>query len=162
MEEKPSYLIRADEMSAKEESTSHPWNPNSLVIGTQLGKLAGLKRTGVNILRIPPGKESFIYHSHEREEEWIFILSGKGKADINGKEYEINPSDFMGFPTPGVAHHLRNPFDEDLVYLVGGENLDIEIGDFPNLGKRMIRYPNSRFEIFDCKYKSDFSPLKEE
>jgi uncharacterized cupin superfamily protein len=38
---------------------------------------------------------------------------------------------FMGFPTPEVAPHLRNPYGEDLVYLVGGENHDVEIADFP-------------------------------
>ena len=35
----------------------------------------------------------------------------------------------MGFPTPSEAHHLRNPHDEDLVYLVGGE-LDLPTDAF--------------------------------
>jgi len=29
--------------------------------------------------------------------------------------------DFMGFPAPSVGHHLRNPFDADLIYLMGGD-----------------------------------------
>lgn len=41
----------------------------------------------------------------------------------------------MGFPTPSVPHHLRNIGDEDLVYLVGGENLEVEVADFPRLKK---------------------------
>ena len=42
-------------------------------------------------------------------------------AEIDGGEHEVGPGDFMGFPTPSLGHHLRNPFDEDLVYLMGGE-----------------------------------------
>jgi uncharacterized cupin superfamily protein len=38
-----------------------------------------------------------------------------------------------------VVHHLRNPFAEELVYLMGGENLEFEIEDFPTVGKRMLR-----------------------
>lgn len=156
MSQPPAYLVRAGEMSASERTSSHPWNANSLLIRTSLSSLTGLRRTGVSIARIPPGKESFVYHSHEREEEWIFIISGKGKADIDGNEYEVCSGDFMGFPTPGVAHHLRNPFDDDLVYLMGGENLDIEIADFPTLGKRAIRYRTKDAEVFDYEDRKGF------
>jgi len=53
-------------------------------------------------------------HSHQHEEEWLYILSGRGIAEIDGEELEVGPGDFMAFPTPSVAHHLTNPFDEKL------------------------------------------------
>ena len=53
------------------------------------------------------------------------MLSGRGIARIDDHEYEVSAGDFMGFPTPSVAHHLTNPFDEDLTYLMGGESLDV-------------------------------------
>jgi uncharacterized cupin superfamily protein len=99
----------------------------------------GLERIGVNLGRLPFGKESFVYHSHQFEEEFIYIISGKGVAEIDGEEYEVGAGDFMGFPTPSVAHHLRNPNQEDLVYLVGGQRRQMEIADFPHLKKRMFR-----------------------
>ena len=68
-----------------------------------------LVRTGVNIGRVPPGKESFVYHAHHREEEWIYVLAGKGIAEIDDQEFEVEPGDFMAFPAPSVAHHMRNP-----------------------------------------------------
>lgn len=142
MSSQKPFIVSAKEIAENQFSFSHPKNPNSLITGTQLGKLTGLKRTGVNLAKIPPGKESFIYHSHYCEEEWIYIISGKGIAEIDDREFEVNPGDFMGFPTPSVAHHLRNPYPEDLIYLMGGENLDVEIADFPRLGKRMIRRQN--------------------
>jgi len=153
-----SLLLRAEQIAANLESSSHPWNPNSELLGFQLGRMVGLKRTGVNFVRIPPGKESFVYHSHHREEEWIYILSGHGVAEIGEEEFEVNSGDFMGFPTPSVAHHLRNTGDEDLLYLTGGENLDVEIADFPRLGKRMLRHGDT-VEIYDFSDAKPFEAL---
>jgi uncharacterized cupin superfamily protein len=156
MEER-RFIVRADEIAGRARAFSHPWNPNSEMVGARLGARVGLLRTAVNWVRVPAGKESFIYHSHYREEEWIYILSGRGVAEIDGEEFEVAAGDFMGFPTPGVAHHLRNPFDEDLVYLVGGENLDVEIADFPRLGRRMIRR-GQEVEIYDVSDARGFGP----
>ena len=157
MQDRPE-LLRAADSAAKMGSHAHPWNPKSEMVGVQLGRLAGLKRTGVSLARIPPGKESFVYHSHAREEEWLYILSGTATAEIDGKDYEVGPGDFMGFPTPSVAHHLRNTGDEDLVYLMGGENRDAEIADFPKLGKRMVRV-GDKVEVYDLDAARPFGPL---
>jgi len=156
-ETKPS-LLRARDIAESAQTFSHPWNPNSLISGVQLSRLVGLQRTGVSLARIPPGKESFVYHLHQREEEWLYILSGRGIAEIDGAEVEVGPGDFMGFPTPSVAHHLRNPFAEDLVYLMGGEHLDVEIADFPHLGKRMVRR-GENIEIYKLSEAKAFGPL---
>jgi uncharacterized cupin superfamily protein len=143
MDDRKSFFLSSAQITSNMHTFSHPLNPKSEISGTFLGRAVGLKRTGVNFAKIAPGKESFIYHSHYCEEEWIYILSGHGVADIDGEEFAVNPGDFMGFPTPSVAHHLRNTSDLDLVYLMGGENLDVEIAEFPNLGKRMLRRGDS-------------------
>jgi uncharacterized cupin superfamily protein len=160
MTDKKIFLLRAREIAEQEATFSHPWNPNSSITGTQMSRLVGLKRVGVSLAKIPPGKESFIYHAHDREEEWIYIISGRGIAEIDDEEFEVSAGDFMGFPTPSVAHHLRNPFDEELVYLMGGENLDVEIADFPRLGKRMLRRPEN-VEIYDISSAKSFGPLED-
>lgn len=154
-------LIRAADIAAKAGTHSHPWNPKSEMKGVQLARETGLKRIGVSVATIPPGKESFVYHSHEREEEWLYILSGTGTAEIDGEEYEVGPGDFMGFPTPSVAHHLRNGGSEDLVYLMGGENRDVEIATFPRLGKKMVRVGES-VEIYNVDDARDFGPLPQD
>jgi uncharacterized cupin superfamily protein len=134
----PRPLVRSRDRDP-EETYSHPFNPSSLVHGASLSQSAGLERIGVHLVRVPAGKESFAYHRHHGEEEWLYILSGRGIAEIDGEEHEVGAGDFMGFPAPSVAHHLRNPFDEDLVYLMGGERKEVEIADFPRLNKRMVR-----------------------
>ncbi|WP_225889495.1 cupin domain-containing protein [Halomicronema hongdechloris] len=117
--------------------------------------LAGSDGGGLGSCRIPPGKESFIYHAHSNEEEWIYILSGHGIAEIGDAEQEVGPGDFMGFSLPQLAHHLRNPGDQDLVYLVGGEQVNIDVGTFPRHGKRAIR-EGSRAYLVDESALSDF------
>jgi uncharacterized cupin superfamily protein len=151
--EKKPALLRAADMRAREESASHPWNPNSDVRGVRLGVPTGLTRTGVNLYRVAPGKESLIYHAHYYEEEWIYIV---------GAEYEVGPGDFMGFAADGtnaIAHHMRNPFAEELVYLCGGEHRELDVAEFPRQGWRAVRRDNGvdLYKIADVK--KPFPPL---
>lgn len=150
-------LRAADQPKHEEKPFSHPLNPNSSIGGVMLSRLVGMRRCGVSLARVAPGKESFAYHSHQREEEWIYILSGRGVAEIDGQEHEVGPGDFMGFPAPSVAHHLRNPFAEELVYLMGGESLDVEVAEFPRLGKRMVRC-GEKIELYDLADAKPFAP----
>jgi len=157
--DKPSLnIVRAADIAAHAQEFSHPWNPQSLMRGTQLARGVGLKRTGVNFKRVPPGKESFVYHSHRYEEEWIYVLSGSATARIDGTEYPVGPGDFIGFPTPSVAHLLRNTGSEDLVYLAGGENREFEIAEFPTLRRRMVR-TGDQVAIYDDADAKAFGPL---
>jgi uncharacterized cupin superfamily protein len=125
--------------------------------GTQLARSVGLKRSGVNFIRVPPGRESYVYHSHRFEEEWIYLLSGSAMALIDGVEYPVSAGDFIGFPAPSVAHLLRNPGPDDLVYLVGGENREVEVADFPGLGKRTVR-TGQQLEVYDTDDAQAFGP----
>ncbi|MEO0759266.1 MAG: cupin domain-containing protein [Cyanobacteria bacterium J06648_16] len=138
-EEQHSLLKKSDINSINEIEFRHPLNPNSEIYLRALGSTVGFKRIGVSMARVPPGKESFIYHAHHNEEEWIYILSGRGVVEIDDMEYEVAPGDFMGFGIPQPPHHLRNPFKEDLVYLMGGEKVRFDVGVFPRLDKRAIR-----------------------
>ena len=133
------HLYRKSEIEANEFAFTHPWNPNSRIEGTHLSELGGLERSGVSIVRVPPGRDSLVYHSHHREEEWIYILSGRARMRIDGAEDELAAGDFVAFPTPSVAHNLSNPFDDVVVYLVGGEHADAEVADFPDHDRRMVR-----------------------
>jgi uncharacterized cupin superfamily protein len=157
--DKPSLnIVRAADIAAHAQQFSHPWNPRSEMHGTQLARSVGLKRTGVNFIRVPAGRESYVYHSHRLEEEWIYILAGIGIALIDEVEYEIASGDFIGFPAPSVAHLLRNPGPGDLVYLCGGENREFDVAEFPRLGKRMVR-TGQHVEIYDDQDASPFGPL---
>jgi uncharacterized cupin superfamily protein len=128
----------AELAAAPEVHIRHPFNPGSDVYLRPLGRPTGLKRLSLSLARVPPGKESFIYHAHERDEEFLYIISGHGRALIGDEVFEVGPGDFMAFPTPSIAHHMLNPYEEDLVYLMGGEHSGFDIGTFPRVGKRVI------------------------
>jgi uncharacterized cupin superfamily protein len=154
--DKPNLnIVRAADIAAHAQEFSHPWNPLSELRGTQLARSVGLKRTGVNFIRVPPGKESFVYHSHQYEEEWVYVLAGRAIALIDEVEYEIATGDFIGYPAPSVAHLMRNPGPDDLVYLSGGEHREFEVADFPRLGKRMVR-TGERVDVYDI---ADAKPM---
>jgi uncharacterized cupin superfamily protein len=134
-----SHLFTAAQIRTEPEAPiAHPLNPKSEVYLRRLSARVGLGRAHVYLSRVPPGQESFAYHAHKGDEEWIYILSGRGRAEIGDKVFEVGPGDFMGFPTPSVGHHLTNPYDEDLVYLMGGERGRTEVAEFAKAGKHAI------------------------
>ena len=116
----------------------HPFNPASEMIMLPLGRSAGMQRLGVNLIRIPPGKESFIPHAHSVQEEFVFVLEGAGEVVLDGVAHAIGPGDFVGFPTDGVVHSVVSKGPGDLLYLTGGENSRVEVADMPTIGKTTI------------------------
>lgn len=157
MEQHLPSLVRASQIAALPEFPfRHPLNPKSEIYLRSLNGLTGLERIGLNIGRLPPGAESFAYHYHHYEEEFVYILSGRGVAEIGEETYEVGPGDFMAFPTAPVGHHLQNPFDTDLVYLMGGESRGFEICEFPRLRKRAIFEKGSAPYIIDVAATQPF------
>ncbi len=154
MTDVPKRIVRAAEMPNAAQTFSHPLNPDSAISFVQLSPLTALTRLGVSLARVPPGKEGFAYHRHDREEEWVYILEGAGESDIDDVVERVGPGDFLGYPA-GVAHTLRNVGDGDLVYLMGGERLFTEVADFPRHGKRLVRH-GDRVELVD---ESAFTPF---
>jgi uncharacterized cupin superfamily protein len=161
MTEQQHPLLKASDIDSMAEfEFHHPLNPNSEVYLRALGGAVGFERIGVSLARIPPGKESFIYHAHHNEEEWIYILSGRGIAEIGDGEYEVKPGDFMGFGLPQPPHHLRDPFNEALVYLMGGEKVCFDVGVFPRLSKRIIRDGETAYIVDDSSLQNFWSMVE--
>ena len=89
MSEEPESLLRAEAVEKAEEvRVQHPLNPQSEVYIRSMSEVVGMTRVGVHIARVPPGKESMEYHTHHYEEEFLYILTGRGLADIDGQEIE--------------------------------------------------------------------------
>lgn len=152
----PRVLVRVAERGEPDQS-SHPYNPRSEIHGWLLSRPAGLGRIAVNLAWLPAGKESFAYHRHWREEEWVYVLAGRGVAEVEEAEHEVGPGDFLGFP-PGTAHHLRAAPGERLEFLMGGEVVeDVEVADFPRLRRRMAR-SGPRFAVYPMEAEVPFLP----
>jgi quercetin 2,3-dioxygenase len=140
-----SLLFTSSERAAEpEESGGHPLNPRCELHGWKLGARTGLRRLGVNLVRVPAGKESSILHVHHAEEELAYVLSGRGVAELGDARVEIGPGDFLGFPTSTIAHNLVAAGPHDLVFLAAGEHRAVEVGEFPGEGKRYAKFPGGR------------------
>lgn len=139
MAEKKLVWTAGEVESIDEVDFAHPLNPNSGASFRSLSELVGLQRIGFHMIRLPPGKEANEYHTHRFEEEFYYVLAGRGVILADGGEHEVGPGAFMGFPAPSAAHLMTNPFDEDLVYLVGGERREFEMAEFPRHDKAVVR-----------------------
>ena len=156
MEEK-TQIVRAEKALEFRHTVSHLWNPEAIVPATQLDRLVGLERSRVNLVRITPGGAASLYHAHQCEEEWIYVLQGQGILEIDGTEHLLGPGDFAGLTAPAPPNQLRNPFAKSLVCLMGGERRDVDIADFPRIGKRMFRR-GDHMEVYDTADAEEVAP----
>jgi uncharacterized cupin superfamily protein len=137
--------MTAAEIAALPERVAvHPLNPRAVRHTKALAAAVGCIHLGVHWVRVEPGQDSTAYHRHCAEEEFIYILSGRGMATIGGESMEIGPGDFMGFPPNSPPHKMSNPFEADLVYLMGGTNLDYDLCEYPEAGQRLYRVGDRR------------------
>ncbi len=133
-------LLRAADIQAiPEQARVHALDSQSVRHTRSLGDAVGLATIGVHLVRLKSGKTSSVYHFHHHDEEWIYVLAGRGVAEIGDEKLEVGPGDFLGFVAGSLPHSLTNPNREDLVYLVGGNRLPFDICDYPRIRKRRYR-----------------------
>jgi len=138
-------LIPAEEVTKLKESINiHRFNEKAIRHTKSLGDLVGLSKFGIHLVRIAPGDETTQYHVHQLEEEFIYILSGRGVSDIGDERFEVGPGDFMGFRAGHLPHTMFNPFKADLVYLMGGNRFSQDICDYPRIKRRLYRIEGQR------------------
>jgi uncharacterized cupin superfamily protein len=97
-----------------------------------LGDLFGLKNFGVNLTRLMPGGESALLHRHSKQDEFIFVMDGEPTLVTDEGEMELGPGMCAGFPAQGIAHHLINRTEKDVVYLEIGDRTKGDEGSYPN------------------------------
>ena len=138
MTDKPFPLLTAKAISETDEVEHiHQLNKNAIRHTRSIGDILGLEHLGVHLVRIEPGNDTTQFHFHHQDEEFVYILEGKGTAEIGDEQIEIKAGDFMAFTQNSLPHCMHNSSDEDLVYLMGGTRSDIDICDYPKLNRRM-------------------------
>jgi len=141
-----THLFRAaDRATLPEVSSTHQFNANAIRHVRTITQQAGLKRTGLHIVRLTTGHESTEHHSHTNDEEFLVVLSGHGIANIGNESFDIGPGDLMAFPAGSPAHSMSNPFDEDLVYVMGGERNSNDVVHYPRLERSMVKTNDNRY-----------------
>jgi uncharacterized cupin superfamily protein len=97
----------------------------------------------VELVRIPPGKSPYPYHSHSAQWEFYHVISGKGTVRHKDGTTSVEPGDAFIFE-PGEPHQLINDSAEDLVLYVVADNPIGESCHYPDTGKWLVRSPERR------------------
>ena len=97
----------------------------------------------VEILRIPPGKTPYPYHSHSAQWEFYHVISGTGAVRHAEGTTSIVAGDAFIF-LPGEPHGLINDSSADLIVYVVADNPIDESDYFPDSRKWTVRSPESR------------------
>ena len=105
----------------------------------------------VEILRIPPGKTPYPYHSHSAQWEFYHVISGGGIVRHEDGSTVIESGDAFIFP-PDQAHQMINDREIDLILCVVADNPVGESAYYPDSKKWGVRSPKRtllRSEVAD-------------
>jgi uncharacterized cupin superfamily protein len=97
----------------------------------------------VEILRVPPGKAPYPYHSHSAQWEFYHVVSGTGSVRHDDGVTAIEAGDAFLFK-PGQAHQIVNDGADDLVFYCVADNPIGESCHYPDSEKWLVRSPQRR------------------
>lgn len=99
-----------------------------------MGAATGGSDLGCSLVELPPGEASAPYHYHHGNEEALYVLSGEGTLRVDTGETDLSAGDYVAFPTgERGAHHVNNPSDEPLRYLIFSTMRDPDIVVYPEM-----------------------------
>ena len=90
----------------------------------------GCEQGGVSLQRVKPGLRLAFGHRHTRDEEVYVVVSGRGRAAIDGELVDLRPWSALRI-TPGRAHSFEASTDglELLVFRTQSEGDESEFAD---------------------------------
>ena len=135
MSENKPVAIAASDAAPRKRKSNYPEPFAARVEGREkrvLGDLFGLKNFGVNLTQLAPGAESALRHSHTKQDEFVYILSGTPTLVTDTGETPLSPGMCAGFRAGGDAHHLVNRSGEDVVYLEVGDRTPGDAAVYPD------------------------------
>jgi uncharacterized cupin superfamily protein len=97
----------------------------------------------VEILRIPPGRIAYPYHSHSAQWEFYHVISGSGVVRHNEGTTPIEAGDAFIFK-PGEPHELRNDGTQDVLLYVVADNPVGESSYLHDSKKWIVRSPDRK------------------
>jgi uncharacterized cupin superfamily protein len=122
----------------------HVLNKRAIRHGRSLGDAVGMRDMGIHLVRVAPGDLSTEYHTHYCDEEFVYILAGRGIAEIGGRKVKVGAGDFMDFTAKALPHGMSNPYKQELVYLMGGTRKAVDISEYPRSRKRAYKFDGRR------------------
>jgi RimJ/RimL family protein N-acetyltransferase len=124
---RPPFVVRSSEVPEVEDSYPAPFDTEKLAWSRELGRAGGCRSLGAHRQRLPAGRRTSFTHAHSREEELVYVLSGRPSVrwvepGKEPQEYVLQPGDLLVFPAgTALAHTVINHSEEDAELLVVGE-----------------------------------------
>ncbi len=134
--------VHLDDVS--ERDFQHAVDPGARRVMRSLSRATGLSRQAVRWTRVRLGDRSTAYHTHDRTDEWVYILAGRARVRVGEDEFEASAGDFLGHPA-GSPAHVMEPLKE-LTYLMGGQIDPDDVVTYPEAG---VRKQRGRIELLD-------------
>lgn len=131
----PSQVVHVDEVVLQD--FQHDVDSGAQrVMRSLTGAAGGLARQAVRWTRVTAGHKSTACHTHERTDEWIYVLSGRAVARVGDERFEVEAGDFLGHPAGSPPHQMRPV--TDLEYLMGGMVDPDDVVLYPEAGQRRV------------------------
>ena len=109
---RPDCVVNVDALPAEKRPRHLPSGFVSSRVRA-LSKAAGLVRMGVGWREIEPGCASTHRHFHSVEEEWAYVLSGRGAVRIGPHRLEVRAGHFVGPLRRAAARTVSAPLPGD-------------------------------------------------
>ncbi len=138
----PAQCVHVEDLET--EHYDHPVEPRAHRDHRSLHTVTGLTRQAVRWVRVAAGHRSTAYHTHERTDEWVYLMRGRATARVGDDRFQVEAGDFLAHPAGGPAHVMES--ETPLVYLVGGQIDPDDVVTYPEAGKQ---FRAGRFEPLD-------------
>lgn len=104
----------------------------------KLSDAGGISQFGASVQTLQPGAMSSVRHWHEREDEFLYVLSGEVTVTENDGKHRLQPGDAACWPA-GVpnAHTVSNESGQPCSYLIVGTRLTHDVCHYPDAGRTL-------------------------
>jgi uncharacterized cupin superfamily protein len=136
MSEQLSLALNAMAVPARAKPSIYPEPFASRMAGREkrvLGDRFGLTNFGVNLTKLAPGGSSALRHAHSRQDEFIYIVSGRPILHTDEGKTQLEPGMCAGFKAgTRNGHRLLNESTEDVIYLEVGDRTAGDVVFYPD------------------------------
>jgi len=100
-----------------------------------LSDAGGLTQYGAYLETLQPGGRSSDRHWHEKEDEFIYVVSGEATVEDDG-EHVLHPGDAACWPAGvPIAHQVVNRSQTPCSYLIVGTRVTHDVCHYPESGR---------------------------
>jgi uncharacterized cupin superfamily protein len=128
-------IVRKRELPAHSGDATHEFGAFEALNYSDAG---GLTQFGAHVETLQPGSRSSERHWHEKEDEFLCLISGEATVMENDGAHVLQPGDAACWPA-GIenAHCVVNRSDAPCTYFIVGTRPTYDICHYPDAGRSL-------------------------